>query len=157
MNKKQKGGLVMWWPEIGRATRAWDPMGEMHRLHEEMNRLFSRVSVPYAQNFSAINIWAGEEKLIVTSEIPGVDVKDIDVTVDGDVLTLSGSRKLWELGNDEGYHRQERAHGSFSRAVKLPFRVDSAAVEASYEKGVLTLTLPRPEEDKPRKIEIKSQ
>lgn len=147
----------MWWPEIGRTIRRWDPMGDMHRLQDEMNRLFSRVSVPYAQNFPAIDIWAGEDKLVVTSEIPGVDVKDIDVTVVGDVLTLSGSREPEELGKDEGYHRQERAHGGFSRTVKLPFRVDSTAIEASYEKGVLTLTLPRPEEDKPRKIEIKAQ
>jgi len=147
----------MWWPEIGRITRAWDPMRDMHRLHEEMNRLFSRVSVPYAQNFPAINIWAGDDKLVVTSEIPGVDAKDIDVTIVGDVLTLSGSRHPEELGNVEGYHRQERAHGSFSRTVKLPFRVDSTAVEAAYDKGILILTLPRPEEDKPKKIEIKSQ
>ncbi len=147
----------MWWPEIGRTERAWDPMGEMQRLHEEMSRLFSRVTVPYAQNFPAINIWAGEDKLVVTSEIPGIDVGDIDVTVVGDVLTLSGSRKPEELGKEESYHRQERAHGNFSRTVKLPFRVDSTAVEAAYDKGVLTLTLPRPEEDKPKKIEIKSQ
>lgn len=147
----------MWWPEIGGTIRAWDPMGDMHRLHEEMNRLFSRVSVPYAQDFPAINIWAGDDKLVVTSEIPGVEAKDIDVMVVGDVLTLSGSRKPEKLGTEEGYNRQERAHGSFSRAVKLPFRVDSTAVEAAYEKGVLTLTLPRPEEDKPKKIEIKSQ
>lgn len=147
----------MWWPDLGRTTRAWDPFGEVRRLHNEMNRLFSRATIPYAHNFPAINIWTGDGKILVSSEIPGVDAGDIDVSVVGDILTISGSRKPEELGGEESYHRQERSHGNFSRTVKLPFRVDSTKVQASYEKGVLSLTLPCAEEDKPRKIAIKSQ
>lgn len=147
----------MWWPEMAKTVRTWDPMGEMRRLHDEVNRLFSRAVVPYTGNFPAVNIWAGADEITVTSEIPGVEPKDIDVSVADDVLTISGSRKPEELGTDEAYHRQERAHGNFSRTIKLPFRVDSASVEASYEKGVLSLKLPRSQADKPKKIEIKSQ
>jgi HSP20 family protein len=147
----------MWWPEMARTVRTWNPLGEMQRLHDEVNRLFSRAVVPYTGNFPAVNIWTGDDEIVLTSEIPGLEPKDIDVSVVGNILTISGSRKPEELGDDESYHRQERAHGSFSRSIRLPYVVDSTAVEAGYEKGVLGLKLPRAQEDKPKKIEIKSR
>lgn len=147
----------MWWPEMARTVRTWNPLEEMQRLHDEVNRLFSRAVVPYTGNFPAVNIWTGDDEVVLTSEIPGIEPKDVDVSVVGNILTVSGSRKPEELGDDESYHRQERAHGSFSRSIRLPFVVDSTAVEAGYEKGVLSLKLPRAQEDKPKKIEIKSR
>ncbi len=130
---------------------------ELDRMQREVGRLFSGTSIPYSQRFPAINIWSKDDEALVTAEIPGVVPENIDISVEGDVLTLSGSRVPEELGEKESYHRQERPHGTFKRNVRLPFRVDGNKVKASYEKGVLNISLPRLEEDKPRKIVIKSE
>lgn len=146
----------MWRPEFRRIGNIFDPLREMQRLHTEMDRLFSGVTLPFTQSFPAINIWTGDHDTVVTSEVPGIDPKDIDISVEGDTLTISGSRMPEELKEGDTYHRQERGHGRFARTVKLPFRVEPGKVEAKYDKGILTVTLPRLEEDKPKKIQIKS-
>jgi len=144
----------MFWPEIGRYGRVWSPWREMERLQQDVNRLLSRESAP---TFPAVNIWASDQDVIVTAEVPGVDPANLDITVAENVLRLTGSRKPEELKPGEVSHRQERASGEFTRSVRLPYAVDSAKVEASCEKGILTIRLPRAEADKPRKIAIKSQ
>lgn len=146
----------MWLPTFRGLGRMSDMWREMDRLQREMNRLFSGETVTFAPNYPAINLWFSENNVIVTSEIPGVDPADIEIAVEGDVLTLSGSRPRMELNEGETYHRQERAHGSFRRKVQLPFRTDVSKVEAKYEKGVLSVALSRVEEDKPKKIQIKT-
>lgn len=130
---------------------------ELDRMQREVGRLFSGTSIPYSQSFPAANIWSREDDVLVTAEIPGVDPKNIDISVEGDVLTMSGSRVMEELAEGEAYHRQERPHGTFRKSLRLPFRVDGNKVEASYQKGILTVKLPRIESDKPRKISIKSE
>ncbi len=145
----------MWWPEFGRFGRVWEPWHELERMQQEMSRLTQGITVPYSADFPEINIWAGENDLIVTSEIPGVEAGRIDISVKGDTLTISGSRIAEELKEGETYHRQERSHGNFSKVIQLPFRVDSSRVDAKYEKGILMLKLPRPEEEKMKRIEIK--
>lgn len=147
----------MLWPEFGRFERNWSPWSDMRQLQREVERLFAGVSVPYARNFPALNIWLNEESAIITAEVPGLEPQSIDVSVKGDALTLSGSRTSVELKEGEAYHRQERGHGNFTRTVKIPFQTDSAGVTASYEKGILKIDLPRAEEDKPKKIQIKTQ
>ncbi len=146
----------MWWPESRTFGTAWEPWREMQNMQNEMNRLLEGITIPYAMNFPEVNIWTGENDLIVTSEMPGVDQKNIDISVKGEILTISGSRTPEELKKGEIYHRQERSHGAFSKTVTLPFRVDSSKVDAKYEKGVLSIKLARPEEEKPKKINIKS-
>ncbi|MBN1829437.1 MAG: Hsp20/alpha crystallin family protein [Deltaproteobacteria bacterium] len=141
-------------PEFGSFTGPWS---ETDRFQREMDRFFLRRPVSYSREFPAINIWTSDGGAIATSEIPGVDEKNIDISVEGDVLTLSGSRSRDELVKGQTYHRQERPYGRFSRKIRLPFRIDSAKVEARYEKGVLIIRLPRAEEDKPRKIKIKAE
>lgn len=145
----------MWWPEFERFEKVWEPWRELQNLQWEMNRLMQGRTVPYSVDFPEINLWVGEDDVIVTSEIPGVDPGRIDLSVKADTLTISGSRSQPELREGETYHRQERSHGSFSRTVYLPFRVDAGRVEAKYEKGILMIKLSRPEEDKSKKIEIK--
>ena len=147
----------MFWPEFGRYGRVWNPWREMERLHQDVNRLLSRESTPYAAAFPAVNIWASDQDVIVTAEVPGVDPAGLDITVAENVLRLSGSRKPEELKPDEVSHRRERASGEFTRSFRLPYAVDSGKVEASCDKGVLTVRLPRAEADKPRKIAIKTQ
>ena len=147
----------MFWPEFGRYGRVWSPWREMERLQQDVNRLLSRESAPYATMFPAVNIWASDQDVIVTAEVPGVDPAGLDITVADNVLRLSGSRKPEELEPGEVSHRRERASGEFTRSFRLPFAVDSGKVEASCDRGILTVRLPRAEADKPRKIAIKTQ
>lgn len=132
---------------------------ELDSLQREMNRLFEN-SFPYrrrnAPAFPAMNVWTNEEGALVTAEIPGVDIKDIEINVVGESLTLSGERKQEENIDEAVVHRQERGFGKFNRTVELPFPVNANKVEAVFDKGVLKITLPRAEEDKPRKIAIKA-
>jgi HSP20 family protein len=147
----------MLWSEFGRFERNWSPWSDIRQLQREMERLFTGRPVQYGQDFPPLNIWFNEENAIITAEMPGLDPRSIDISVKGDALTLSGSRKPVELKEGETYHRRERGHGNFTRTVKIPFQTDSAGVTASYEKGILKIELPRAEEDKPKKIQIKTQ
>ena len=133
-----------------------DPFREMDRLQKEMNRLFSTFTSSGMQEYPAVNIWTNNEGAVVTTEVPGYDPKDIQLSVTNDMLTLSGSRPAEELKEGEQYHRQERNIGSFERKLQLPFAVESNKVDASFKNGVLTVTLPRAEAEKPKKIAIKS-
>jgi HSP20 family protein len=131
----------------------------MERLHREMNRLFDTFSLAggrTAPGYPAINIWANDEAAIVTAELPGLSPDDIDISVVNDILTLSGGRQPDELEEGERYHRRERSYGRFTRSFELPFKVEADQVEARFEKGVLHISLPRAEADKPRKIDVKS-
>lgn len=131
---------------------------EMARLEREMNRLFS---TPFSRlagtpTFPAVNIWTNEDGAYITAELPGMDIKDIDISVVGEVLTLKGERKPDALEEGAEIHRQERGYGNFTRSIQLPFPINVSKVEAVLEKGVLRIILPRAEEDKPRKITVKA-
>jgi len=132
----------------------------MEQLRREMNRLIdtwgsgSQVRTP--SNYPAMNVWANEDGVVVTAELPGIETEDLDISVRDNVLTLSGHRAPEDVDEDVTYHRRERGTGSFRRVFRLPFQVDPDAVEARYASGVLWLTLPRAEEDKPRKITVQS-
>jgi HSP20 family protein len=133
----------------------WD---EMDRLQREMNRVFESFDRGYApaSGFPAVNVWMNEEGAVVTAELPGVNVADLEINVVGETLTLSGGRKPVELPKDAVYHRQERGMGKFTRTIELPFAVESGKVQATLEKGILRILLPRAEQDKPRKILVKA-
>jgi HSP20 family protein len=129
----------------------------MDRLQREMNRLFdnyggqrSRV----APGYPAVNAWTNPDGAVVTAELPGVDPESIDINIVGETLTLSGQREPEQLPEGARYHRQERGHGRFVRTVQLPFQVEAERVGAKFEKGVLEITLPRAEADKPKKIKV---
>jgi HSP20 family protein len=131
----------------------------MDRMQREMNRLFDTyypVRLRTAPSFPAMNVWSSEEGLILTAEVPGIRPEDIDVSVIGETLNLTGARKPEELKEGTRYHRQERGYGKFSRTIQLPFPVDVNKVEATFKNGLLHISLPRAEADKPRKIAVKS-
>lgn len=136
------------------------PWQEMERLHREVDRLFSDSFTMSggrtAPTYPAINVWTNEDGAVVTAELPGVDADDIDISVVGDTLTLSGARVPLALEEGDKYHRRERGYGKFNRSFQLPFLVEADNVEALFEKGILHLSLPRAEADKPRKISVKS-
>lgn len=138
-----------------RRPSAWR---EMERLRRDMNRLFEGSTIGglrRAPSYPAMNVWTSEDGLIVTAEIPGVDIKDIEISVMNDTLTVSGQRTPDEVGEGVRYHRRERGYGRFGRSVQLPYPVEADNVDATFKDGVLSISLPRAEEDKPRKITVK--
>lgn len=137
-----------------------NPWREIGQLQHEMNRIFNSVgSLSHsrvAPGYPAINVWANNEGLAVTAELPGVNPADIDISVVGKTFTLTGSRQPDELKDGETYHRRERRFGKFTRTFELPFKVETDKIEAVFDKGVLHVSLPRAEEEKPKKIAVKS-
>jgi len=104
----------------------------------------------------AFDVSETEDEVIVKAEVPGMDIKDIDITLTDGLLTIRGERKLEKDDKKENYHRIERQFGSFSRSLNVGADVRADAIEANYKDGVLTVSLPKSEEKKPKKIEIKS-
>ncbi len=137
--------------------RTIDPFWEMQRLQREMNDLFSGYGRVSGRDFPAINAWVGEDEIVATAELPGIDTGKLDISVAGDVLTLQGKREADKIQEGDVYHRQERNFGEFSRSIQLPFQVNADKVEAQYEKGILRVRLPKAEADKPKKIAVKSE
>ena len=132
---------------------------EMDQLQREMNRLFdssSRGRVVSAPSYPAINIWTNDEGMLISAEMPAVHPNDINIDVNADALSISGDRKPDDVAKEAIFHRRERSFGSFSRTIQLPFMVDTNKVEANFRDGVLMISLPRAEADKPKKITIKS-
>jgi HSP20 family protein len=139
-----------------RTPSAWQ---ELDRLQREMNRLFENYSGEQrrtAPGYPAMNVWNGTDSAVLTAELPGVDPESVDISIVGETLTLSGQRQPEELPEGARYHRQERSYGRFARAFQLPFLVDANGVDTRFEKGMLQISLPRAEADKPRKITVKA-
>jgi HSP20 family protein len=143
----------MLWSEFERFGRFADPWREFER----MSRDLSRMGTPSVYDFPLVNVWTSADKAVVTTEVAGMDATDIDISVADEVLTIKGKRQSYEPKNDKTYHRRERWGGQFSKNIVLPFRIENSKVEAKYQKGVLTITLPRAEADKPKKIAIASE
>ena len=141
---------------LWRMKKFADSVPEMMNLQREINRLFSNVGETTTLDYPAINVWQEDNSIIVTTELPGIDPEEIDISVTGATLTLSGTNKADSIKEGETYLRQERELGNFQRNFQLPFHVDSQKIEAKYEKGILQITLPRLKEDLPKKIKINS-
>ena len=140
---------------------AWDPFTDFNRVQRELERnFFGRRGVPAkapVADFSpAIDIHEEKDALVVSAELPGVKREEIEISLDGDVLTLKGERKLEKDEQTKKYHRVERSYGSFVRYFQLPTTVDAEKIEAKLADGVLTLRLPKKEALKPKKIELKA-
>ncbi|MBN1366200.1 MAG: Hsp20/alpha crystallin family protein [Syntrophaceae bacterium] len=144
----------MFGPGIWRMKRFADSVPEIIDLQREINRLFSNVGQSTALDYPTINVWEKDNSLVVTTEMPGMDTENINISVTGSTLTISGTSKADPIKEGETYLRQEREQGNFQRNVQLPFQVDSKAIEAKYERGILKITLPRQKEDLPKKIKI---
>jgi HSP20 family protein len=133
----------------------FDPFVELRRMQTEMSRLFTGLSAATARDFPPINIWLGENSVVVTAELPGVTREDVTISLQEDVLTLEGKREP-KVQENVNWQRRERAYGTFSRAVQLPFRVDADKVQARFNNGILEIELQRLEADRPKKIEIRA-
>lgn len=147
---------IVTWPR-----NPWSIFDDLESMQAEMDRMSSargyerplRRSRP---TFPLLNVWSSADGLVIDAELPGVDPKDVDVSVLGDELTLRGKVNVQEPRKGEAYHRRERPAGEFARTLQLPFRAAAGAVKASYKNGVLRLTVPRSEEEKPRKIAVEA-
>jgi HSP20 family protein len=143
----------------------WDPLRDMVSLREAMDRLFEESFVHPRSWFApgegvsrlALDVFESADDVTVRASIPGVKPEDIDISVRGDVLTIKGER-LEEHDEEKGnYHLRERRYGAFQRSISLPTLVKADKAQAEFEHGVLTLTLPKVEEVKPKSIKIKTK
>jgi HSP20 family protein len=134
----------------------FDPFAELRRMQGEMNRVLSGFNATAARDFPPINIWLGDNSVVVTAELPGVTRDDVNLSLQEDVVTLAGQREPKSQEQNVGWQRRERAYGTFSRTVQLPFRVDPEKVQARFDNGILEIELQRLEADRPKKIEIRA-
>lgn len=144
----------------------WSVFDELESLQEDMNRAFTGQAAggpdqrgrawSRRQTYPLMNVWSSTDGLVIDAELPGADPQDVEISVVGDQLTLRGKVNAAEDAGEETYHRRERSAGEFVRTLQLPFRADSGSVKANYKNGVLRLTVPRSEEEKPKKIAIEA-
>ena len=134
---------------------------DMDRLRRDMDKFFES-SIPRWQRqrttgFPAINVYTQkDEGILVTAELPGVHPDDLNISVTADTLTLTGSRQAEEMSDSYQYHRRERGVGEFNRTFQLPYTVNKEQVEASFQNGVLRISLPRAEAEKPKQISVQA-
>jgi HSP20 family protein len=141
----------------------WDPFRNIATLQEQVNRLFedsffrSRADESSLAAWTpAVDIYEDGNQMVIKADLPEVNEKDIEVRLENNLLSIRGERKFEKKVSEENYLRVERAYGSFSRSFSLPSTVDAEHINAEYRNGVLTVTLPKREESKPRQIKVSS-
>src|SRR5688572_28655909 len=140
----------------------WEPAREVNSLQSEVNRLFNTFfgDVPAANGdtfrrwIPAMDLVETDDHFVLRADLPGLAEDDVSIELEDNVLTVSGERKSAREEGKEGYHRVERAYGTFSRALTLPDGVDADAIDASFDRGVLEVRVPKPEQRKPRRVAI---
>ncbi len=143
-----------------RTLTRWEPFRGANSLQDQVNRLFSDVFERQGEESSltawapSVDIYETEHELVVKADLPEVDPKDLDIRVENNILTIRGERKFEKNVNEENYLRVERAYGSFARSFTLASTVNSEAIKADYQNGVLTLSIPKREEAKPKQIKV---
>lgn len=142
----------------------WDPYREALTLREAMNRLFEESMVPSRRGEGgaglvpvAVDVYETEEEVVVKSDLPGIKPEDVDISVQENTLTIKGEFESEKEEERENVHLRERRYGAFQRSVSLPAMVEAENAEASFEKGVLKITLPKAEQEKPKRIEVKGK
>lgn len=142
----------------------YDPFHDLRNLQDEVNRLFStNISRVFGDEGIArgawnpsIDIYENKDQIVVEAELPGMSREDFDLSIENNVLTLRGERRFEKKDEGDNYHRVERSYGSFTRSFTLPQTVTGETANAEYKNGVLRVTLPKREEVKARRIEIKN-
>jgi len=142
----------------------WEPVRELNSLQGEMNRLFHTFfDAPAAsgggngglrRGMPPMDLVETEDHFVLRADLPGLSEEDVNIELEDNVLTISGERRSEHEEQKEGYYRVERASGSFQRALTLPEGVDAEAIDASFDRGVLEVRVPKPEERKPRRVAI---
>jgi HSP20 family protein len=131
----------------------FDPLANLRLFEDAFTRMLSepQTNRPWAP---AVDIYETENELVLKADLPDVDLKDIDVRVENQTLTISGERKFEKQDSGKGYHRIERNYGSFVRSFTLPNTFDTEHIAADFKNGVLSVTLPKKEAAKPRQVKV---
>jgi HSP20 family protein len=143
----------------------WEPARELQTIQQEMNRLFGTFFDSHAGNgtaggslrrwIPAMDLVEEGDRFVLRADLPGVSQDEVSIELEQNVLTISGERKSEHEERTEGYFRVERASGSFSRSLVLPEGVDPDSIDARFDGGVLEVSVPKPEQHKPRRVAIK--
>jgi HSP20 family protein len=136
----------------------WEPFRDLARLQDEVSRLFDDRTYHAGESIGwtpACDVYEDEEAVTLRFDLAGVDPKDVDVRFENGVLTVKGERKLEKEERRENYHRVERSYGTFTRSFSLPGSLDAERIMAETKHGVLSVTLPKKAEAKPRAIQVK--
>ena len=144
--------LVVW------PRSSWSVFDELESLRSVVHRSLDAAEAGRTARiaYPPMNVWSSADGLIIDAELPGVDPKEVDISVQGDELTLRGKVNVAEPQQAEKFYRRERPAGEFTRTLQLPFRAEAGAVKANYKNGLLRLVVPRSEQEKPRKIAIEA-
>ncbi|MBW2108459.1 MAG: Hsp20/alpha crystallin family protein [Deltaproteobacteria bacterium] len=139
----------------------WPGFSELERMRSDLDKLFRGLAEgvltePGAGVFPLTNVTEDKENYYVRAELPGIKAEDLDISVTGDGLSISGERKIAPAGQGARYHRKEREAGTFSRKITLPGQIDVEKAEASCSNGILTVLLPKAEATKPKQISVKT-
>jgi HSP20 family protein len=142
----------------------WEPVTELNTIQSEINRLFNtffdqpaaagRADAPNRRWVPAMDLVETADHYVLHADLPGLDDDDVNVQLEDNVLTISGERKTQHEQREEGYYRIERAFGNFARSLTLPDGIDPDAVQAHFDRGVLEIRIPKPEQKKPRQVQI---
>jgi HSP20 family protein len=152
------------------AIQRWNPWGELAEMERRMDEtmryplmtwrhplLWWRVPTENMAWLPSLEMYEKEDKVVVRAEIPGMKQEEIDISVEDSTLTIKGERKAESEVKDEDYYRCELSYGRFSRSIALPSKVQAEKVAASYDDGILEITLPKAPEAKPKKIAVKAK
>ncbi len=143
----------------------WEPFRDLISLRKAMDRLFEESFIrpragrlaPLSVGALAVDMYETDQDVVIKSSVPGVKTEDLDITITGDTLTIKGETKTEEKVERANYIRQERRYGAFCRSLILPTTIVAEKAKAEFENGVLTLTLPKAEEVKPKSIKVKAK
>lgn len=144
---------------MSRLAAYWNPWEQFDQLRNEVTNVLTGIDRGRSSRqrpFPLVNLWSNEDGLTLTAELPGLNIDDLDITVTSEAVTIRGQRPANELKEGEAETRRERFADPFSRTIRLPQAVDPQKTEATYERGVLTLRLERPEEHRPKKVTVKA-
>jgi HSP20 family protein len=145
------------------SIKKWDPFRDLLSLQERMNKLFEesllqtgkeRQDISIAGWSPAMDVMESDEEIVLKAELPGIELKDVEVLIKDNILTLRGERKFEKEEEKENYHRIERSYGAFQRSFTLPSTVEQEKVKAKMKDGVLEVRLPKAKGEKSKKIEI---
>ena len=134
----------------------WDPIRDLLGVEDEFDRLLGRTNARSAW-VPALDVHESEDRFEVTLDLPGLEPGDVTVTFEDGVLTVSGKRELSTEEHGKTFHRIERSYGSFARSIRLPHTADGDRIVATFDKGVLSVAVPKAEAAKPRTIEVTSR
>ena len=141
----------------------WDPFRDLAEMRGTMDRLFYRglrrprfITWQAAERFLPVDVYETDDEVVVEASLPGIKPEEVQVSVTGDRLTITGESKTEEEEREHDYYRKERRYGSFERALTLPVEVDADQAKATFENGELSLHLPKTAAVKPKTIEIRA-